>query len=737
MPQPFSLPAFYLPYPARLNPHLEQAREHSRDWARGMGMLEGSGVWEQRDLDTHDYALLCAYTHPDCDEAELALLTDWYVWVFFFDDHFVKTFKRSQDRPGGKAYLDRLPAFMPLDPATAMPEPRNPVEAGLAELWLRTAPGTSAHWRERFALSTEHMLNESIWELSNIGIGRVPNPVEYIERRRKVGGAPWSAVLVEHAAGAEVPAAVARSRPLEVLRDTFSDAVHLRNDLFSYQREMEEEGELSNGVLVLETFFGISTQEAADRVNDLLTSRLQQFEDTALTALGPLLADHGLGGDDTARVAAYVKGLQDWQAGGHEWHLRSSRYTNSGPQTGLPLSLPLGALGTSAMDIKRVVSATGAKRLRTFAFVPHQPTGPSRVPDLRLPARVRVGPHADRVGREVTAWAGRMGMFAPEPRAGGRRVWTEETFTRFDLGLLGACTMPDLTAEQMTPATSLIAWGCYGDDFFDAAYGCRRDLAGAKLAAARLMEVTAPEPTVPIVPADALERGLTDLWSQVGTGLTPAARETVRGLLAELFEGWLTEIANLAHHRLPDPVDFLELRRRTVGAEFFTTIPALLRGGAHLPLPDAVRDSGTMRSLERTAADHAGLVNDLFSYQREIEFEGDFHNAPLVVQHFFDCSYPEAARVVADLATARLDEFEHLATAELPVLCDDLDLDSTERQTVADHVEQLRTVMTGNLHWHAISGRYREADLRHHHGRTLSGPTGLGTAAARLPRPVG
>ena len=34
---------------------------------------------------------------------------------------------------------------------------------------------------------------------------RVSNPIEYIEMRRKVGGAPWSAHLVEHANFVEVP----------------------------------------------------------------------------------------------------------------------------------------------------------------------------------------------------------------------------------------------------------------------------------------------------------------------------------------------------------------------------------------------------------------------------------------------------------------------------------------------------------------------------------------------------
>ncbi|MFJ8471037.1 germacradienol/geosmin synthase [Kitasatospora sp. NPDC094011] len=731
MSQPFELPAFYLPHPARLNPHLERAREHSRRWARGMGMLEGSGIWEQRDLDAHDYPLLCAYTYPDCDGTELSLVTDWHVWVFFFDDHFLETFKRPRDRAGGRAHLDRLPAFLPLDPSVGTPEPRNPVEAGLADLWRRTLPGTSPHWRERFALSTRNLLDESIWELSNIDLGRIPNPVEYIEMRRKVGGAPWSAGLVEHAAGAEVPARVAHSRPLRVLRDTFSDAVHLRNDLFSYRRETEEEGELSNGVLVLETFLGLSTQQAADRVNDLTTSRMQQFEDTALTELGPLFAEHGLTAEEITRVLVYVKGLQDWQAGGHEWHLRSSRYMNDGGRQGSS-GLPPGTLGTSALDVRRLVAATGAQRVRNFTFVPHRRTGPSLVPELRLPGAPRINRHADEVRRTTVDWARRVGMFAPEPLLGGRRLWTEELLDDHDFGGFAAYTLPEASAGQLDLVATFVTWGSYGDDYLSAAYGHRRDHAGARAAVARLLAVTAPDPADPVVPANALERGLAEFWPRAAAGLPPAARDTVRTLLAELLDGWLTEIADLAHHRIPDPVDYLETRRRTIGSGFFLALPALLRPA----LPAALMASGTMRALEDSAADHAGLVNDLFSYQREIEFEGDFHNASLVVQHFLDCGYPAAVRVVGDLATARLDQFEHLAARELPVLCADLRLDGATRQAVDDHVRYLRNLMTANLHWHRFSRRYPEADLRRQHGRALARPTGLGTAAMRIPPPA-
>nr|WP_223208191.1 hypothetical protein [Actinopolyspora erythraea] len=36
----FTYPEFYLPHPARLNPHLERSRRHSTEWAERMGMLD-------------------------------------------------------------------------------------------------------------------------------------------------------------------------------------------------------------------------------------------------------------------------------------------------------------------------------------------------------------------------------------------------------------------------------------------------------------------------------------------------------------------------------------------------------------------------------------------------------------------------------------------------------------------------------------------------------------------------
>ncbi|MEU3850233.1 germacradienol/geosmin synthase Cyc2 [Streptomyces sp. NPDC029554] len=715
MTQPFELPHFYMPHPARLNPHVDEARAHSTAWARDMGMLEGSGVWDQADLDAHDYGLLCAYTHPDCDGPALSLITDWYVWVFFFDDHFLEMYKRSQDRVAGKAHLDRLPLFMPLDLATPVPEPQNPVEAGLADLWARTVPAMSEDWRRRFAVATEHLLNESMWELSNINEGRIANPVEYIEMRRKVGGAPWSAGLVEYAT-AEVPASVAGSRPLRVLMETFSDAVHLRNDLFSYQREVEEEGENSNGVLVLETFFGCTTQEAADTVNDVLTSRLHQFEHTAFTEVPALALEKGLTPDEVAAVAAYTKGLQDWQSGGHEWHLRSSRYMNENAVRGGSPWPGCSGPGTSAADVRALLAAAGAERVRSYTHVPYQKVGPARIPDIRMPFPLELSPHLDRSRRTLGDWVARMGILA-------EGVWDADKLRAYDLPLCAAGLDPDATPEALDLSSQWLAWGTYGDDYYPLVYGHRRDLAAARLTTARLSDCMPVDGAEPPVPLNAMERGLIDLWARTTADMTPEARRTLKAAVDVMTESWVWELSNQLQNRVPDPVDYLEMRRATFGSDLTLSLCRLGHGPA---IPPEVYRSGPVRSLENAAMDFACLLNDVFSYQKEIEFEGEIHNAILVVQNFFGCDYPTGLGIVHDLMSQRMRQFEHVVAHELPILYDDFGLSKEARAAMGTYVADLRNWLSGILNWHRQVDRYKDAWLsRRAHGFLPGRPPAL------------
>jgi germacradienol/geosmin synthase len=716
VPQPFELPDFYVPYPARLSPFVAGARAESTAWARAFGMLEGSDVWTEDDLAAHDYALLCGYTHPDTTPDMLTLITEWYVWVFFFDDHFLHAYKTSGERAAAHAYLSRLCAF--LQPGHGL-EPTNPCEAGLVDLWARTAPLRSADWVRRFTEATRHLIMASMWELDNITAKRIANPVEYVEMRRRVGGAPWSACLVEHAVNAEVPAAVARSRPMRVLSDTFSDSIHFRNDIFSYQREVEQEGELDNGVLVFQTFLDCPPQEAADRLNDLLTSRLHQFEHTALVEVPALGFEAGLDPKAGADIAAYVKGLQDWQSGGHEWHMRSSRYMNKGGTTRsqspwlVPPASALGVpgLGNTAFSVKHLMD-----RARGFAHMPYQRVGPSVVPAIELPFPLRLSPHLEAVRAHNLAWAEAVGLYEGPHGLPGPGVWTPDKLADFDLALCAAGIAPDASLEDACLNADWLAWGTYADDYFPTVFG-RRDRAGASAQTERLKRLmpvqdAAEEPPAPLVPVNALERGLADLWRRTAAPMDEQARGQLRRGVREMLESWLWELDNLALNKVPDPVDFIEMRRRTFGAEL-TAALADLRGGYIVP-PELAQHEA-IASLENSAADYAFMINDVYSYQKEIEFEGEVHNLLLVVQNFFDCTYEAALRIVEDLMRLRLAQFQRAVEVELPVAYEDYALGTEARAALDARVARLRDWLAGVLNWHRHTARYGEEDLLRHY----------------------
>lgn len=741
--QPFELPEFYMPYPARLNPHLEQARAHTRGWAAEMGFFEpqqGHHIWDETDLERHDYGLLCAYTHPDCDGAELDLITDWYVWVFYFDDHFLELYKKTQDSRGARDYLERLREFMPLD-SIDMPEPTNPVERGLADLWPRTVPSMSLDWRRRFATTTQALLEESRWELANITEGRVANPIEYIEMRRKVGGAPWSANLVEHAVQAQVPAELAVTRPLRVLCDTFSDGVHLRNDIFSYEREVRSEGENANGILVVERFLGVETQAAAEIVNDLLTSRVQQFEYTAVTELPLLFAEHGVSQAEQADVTLYAKGLQDWQAGGHEWHLRSSRYMNRNRKSTtnpmLAAFAPAG-LGTSALRI--TPGSLGlSTRVRSVPPAPMEPVGPTPMPEIYMPFTLRLSPLHGSARENSISWARTMGMLEPVPGL-EVNIWTEHDVREFDFALCAAGLDPDATSDELDLSSEWLTWGTYVDDYYPAVFFPTRNILAAKTQGRRFSEFMPIDTPIVAVAANAMEMGLADLWARTTAAMTTEQKHEFRRAVQNFLTACEWEVLNHTLRRIPDPIDYVEMRRDTFGSDLTKALSRLSHGNL---VPPQIYRTQTISNLENTAADYAILMNDLFSYQKETEFEGDFHNAVQVMRSFLGCDRDRAVTIVNDLMTARLQQFERVVDIELPTLYEEYDLDEDARRVLDQRATELQDWVAGILNWHIGCGRYREPELlarfRPQPAQpvarpqpTFHRPTGLGTSAFRI-----
>src|SRR5690606_31844900 len=400
------------------------------------------------------------------------------------------------------------------------------------------------------------------------------------------------------------------------------------------------DGEVNNAVLVMERFLGVAPQAAADTVNDLLTSRLRQLENTALTELPHVFEDHALDPAERAAVAAYVKALQDWQSGGHEWHMRSSRYMNRK------------SVGMSAARIPALLKSARI----SLPHVPFQKVGPTPLPEFDIPYPARVNPHRERAGRNVVAWAREMGMFSPQPRL-PVPVWTAETLTGMALEICAASLDPDAGPEALDLATQWLACGTYGDDYFPALFHRDRDMAGAKLFNARVPAFLPLDCGATPVPGNAFEASLADLWRRTASPMDDRGRREFRASVEHMVESWVWELNNHLQARIPDPVDYIEMRRHTFGSEMTMSLSRIEHSHA---VPAHVFETRTLREIDASVMDVACLLNDCFSYQKEIEYEGELNNGVLAVQNFFGCGRDEALPIVNDLITSRRRQFEHL-----------------------------------------------------------------------------
>ena len=274
--------------------------------------------------------------------------------------------------------------------------------------------------------------------------------------------------------------------------------------------------------------------------------------------------------------------------------------------------------------------------------------------------------------------------------------------------------------------------GDYADDYFPIVYRDRRDIAGAKIFVARL-SLFMPTDTfsTTLVPTNPVEAGLADLWERTTKSLSTDVRCLFRRTIEDFAKSWLWEFDNHVQNRIPDPVDYIEMRRRTYGWEqlkmFFQV------GLNEKNISSVIYETRTMREISGTVADYICLTNDIFSYQKEMEFEGELNNGVLVAQYFLKCSQEKAVAIINDLMTARMQQFEHLVATELPLIFAHFNLNKKESYNLSSYIERLQYIMSGNLQWHCVVDRYKEPELQNERlRRSIATPTGFKTSTTSV-----
>jgi germacradienol/geosmin synthase len=709
-----------MPWPARQNRHLPATQAHTTAWARAMGFFDEGNVagWTQARYERAEFPLFLALVYPDATGPQLDAVTDFYVWSFFFDDLFFRTFTPHGDVEGARAFVARLPAFMPLDGAPSAAEPQNAVERALLDVWTRIAPTMSALWTQRFGRDIQEMNESWLWELANATEQRVPDPIDYVEMRRRTGGVFWAADLVEYTLGIEVPAPIYRTRPIRVLNEIFCDTVLLRNDILSYEKEMQE-GETNNSVLVAEEFLRCDVQRAVDVINDVVTARLQQAEHTMIAEVAPLLDEHRLDPRQRLEVAAYVQGLRDAMAGDFQWETGTGRYRTGDPPQWLPAESPIaGWIPDGPSGLGTVAARIGADprmlRLRARSQAPSRP--PSwQPPDGGEPPQARLHPGLSALRAHLRGWAREQELLD----VGGWGIWDAQRFDAIDLALLVASAHPDAAEADLELIGEWHVWACYFDDAFAELFKRRRELAGARVLVSRLPAFMPADGDrdgdgdgSSLVAANPIERALADVWSRSVRAMSAIVRARLREDVLLFARSWLWEVECQLQQRVPEPVDYVAMRRETSRAAFAAD---LVRHALRVELEPQQLDARPLSALLAAFADASGLRNDVVSYGRETHVERAADNGVLVVQRFLDCEIDLAGEIVARLAAVRAEELQRIRVRELSG-CPD----------ATRYATGLQDWLAGAAGWALATGRYAASDAR-----VRGVPAGLGTSAAR------
>ncbi|MFF7438382.1 hypothetical protein [Streptomyces sp. NPDC008122] len=328
------LPQLWMPYALRVNPYLPALHEESESWARGMGMLDDDpwssagrpAIWTRSKFHAMTVDQLTAWTLPDASFDALRLNHRFNIWALAWDDYFAAAFKQTGDLPAARAFTARLHAFLRPEPGARLPEPLNAVERGIADLQQHLFPPRLAHWRAEFNRALARYVDAGVEELANSQSGRIPHLIDYAPFRRESFAAYTAPYSVELATGARIPEQIRHTRTVRALLDAFMDFMGLANDIASYEREVHEEKDVNNLVLVVGTSLGISLHDAVPAALNLVNARLRDFEHIRQSELPPLVRRSGLDRDERAELETWLRGACGFLSGLHAWYTGAPRY---------------------------------------------------------------------------------------------------------------------------------------------------------------------------------------------------------------------------------------------------------------------------------------------------------------------------------------------------------------------------------------------------------------------------
>lgn len=309
------LPELYVPFPPAMHEHADVLDRRTAEWLCNLKVLAGASSY-RRFYNTR-IGHLAARFHPTAPFDELQLITDWYGWMFFWDDQRDET-EIGQHPDSLRSRNGRL-----LEILAGSERPENdPLAHALWDLRRRLVEkATSKEWMRRFTRSVEEHFDATVWEATNRSLGVIPDLESYIRMRPITGGLNVDTQFVEIAEHAYPPSDIWNNPILRRMSRASDNAVCWANDIYSLEKEIQR-NDVHNLVLILHRAHGLTLQAAVRRAIEMHNSEVKVFVES-ISQLQPF------DGFADMRLQRFVAILQARMRGFVDWAHESGRYRSA------------------------------------------------------------------------------------------------------------------------------------------------------------------------------------------------------------------------------------------------------------------------------------------------------------------------------------------------------------------------------------------------------------------------
>jgi hypothetical protein len=315
----FRMPTLLFPFAAQLNPAAEALQAHAVSWVQEFQLVQKPAAVHR--FEKMRFSWLIARAHPTAQVEQMQLLNDWLMWMFMLDDQF--------DEGAIGRNPERVPALMAalrrIVQDEAPPCSARPMMTALVNLWQRTRQTGSPSWRRRLLKHLYAYFDAYVHETQHRAAQQIPDLPTYLRTRQASGAMLFAFDFIEEVERLDLPDEVYESPPFQRVLEAANNLVCWINDLFSLPKEAAHH-DVNNLVMVVQQAYGMSVQEAVERVGAMIDDELRQFQESS--ACIPATSSQV-----KIEVQVYVDHLQAWVRGIYDWSWETMRYSKKEPVT--------------------------------------------------------------------------------------------------------------------------------------------------------------------------------------------------------------------------------------------------------------------------------------------------------------------------------------------------------------------------------------------------------------------